>query len=93
MCLRATPLSIAALATAALTSVISRGSTGFGMKYDGPKVRLFTLYTSLTTSGTGCFAKSAIASTAAIFISSLIAVALTSSAPLKIYGKPITLLI
>ena len=42
ICLRATPDSMAALATAIDTSVIKRGSTGFGMKYSGPKVRLFT---------------------------------------------------
>ena len=77
----------------ALTSVIRRGSTGFGMKYLGPNVRSLTWYTSFTTSGTGCFAKSAIAFTAASFISSLIALACTSRAPRKIYGNPITLFI
>ena len=38
----ATPLSIAAFATAALTSVMSLGSTGLGMKYNGPNVRSLT---------------------------------------------------
>ena len=38
MGLRATPLSMAALATAMDTSVMRRGSTGFGMKYSGPKM-------------------------------------------------------
>ena len=45
-----------------------------------------------TCSGTGFFASSANATTAAFFISSLILVALTSSAPLKIKGNPNTLL-
>src|SRR5690606_17771766 len=44
-----------------------------------------------TCSGTGSFAKFAKAVTAAIFIASLIFVALTSKAPLKINGKPSTL--
>ena len=45
----------------------------------------------LTCSGTGFLANSAKATTAAFFISSFIFVALTSSAPLKINGKPKTL--
>ena len=34
----ATPLSIAALATAGAISMISRGSNGFGIRYSGPKL-------------------------------------------------------
>ena len=41
-------------------------------------------------SGTTSFAREARAFTAATFIASLIALALTSSAPLKIYGNPST---
>ena len=43
-------------------------------------------------SGTGVFASSASARTAASFMGSLICFALTSSAPRKMYGKPSTLL-
>ena len=45
-----------------------------------------------TCSGTDCFAKSARAWTAAIFISSFIFVALTSKAPRNMKGNPNTLL-
>ncbi|OQA46019.1 MAG: hypothetical protein BWY47_01827 [Bacteroidetes bacterium ADurb.Bin302] len=90
---RATPDSIAALATAIETSVINRGSTGFGIKYLGPKDNLLTLYIVFTTSGTGFLARPAIACTAANFISSFIARERVSSAPLKMYGNPITLFI
>ena len=44
-----------------------------------------------TKSGTAVLANSAKALTAANFIASLMAEALTSNAPLKIYGKPNTL--
>ena len=43
-------------------------------------------------SGTGSLVNAASARTAAIFISSLILVARTSSAPRKMYGNPSTLL-
>src|SRR5690606_594127 len=91
MVVRATPEAIAAFATAGATSVINLGSVGFGIIYSGPYLRLFVLYAWFTDSGTGCFASSAMALTAAIFISSLIVVARTSSAPLKMYGNPNTL--
>ena len=44
-----------------------------------------------TTSGTGLWARAAMARTAACFICSLMQVARTSRAPRKMYGKPITL--
>jgi hypothetical protein len=49
-------------------------------------------YSAATESGTSCFASVASARVAAIFISSLISVARTSSAPRKMNGKPRTLL-
>ena len=72
---------MAALATAGATDVSNLGSKALGIIYSGPKLILFKLYAALTTSGTGFLAKSAIAYTAANFISSLIQVALTSKAP------------
>jgi len=57
-----------------------------------PNDIILASYASLTSSGTCSLANFAIALTAAIFISSLIFVALTSNAPLKIYGNPRTLL-
>ena len=87
----ATPESIAALATATGTVVINLGSNGLGIIYSFPKLNRVSPYTKLTCSGTDSFAKSARALTAAIFIASLIVVARTSRAPLKIKGKPNTL--
>ena len=88
----ATPLSIAAFATAGGTTAISRGSKGFGIIYSLPKINLVSPYAMLTCSGTGSLANSAKALTAANFIASFIFVARTSSAPLKIKGNPSTLL-
>ncbi len=48
-------------------------------------------YASLTSSGTGSFAKFASAIVAANFILGVIFFAIQSRAPLKIYGKPRTL--
>ena len=53
----------------------------------------FSPYAAFTTSGTGLWVSSAMARTAATFISSLIHLACTSNAPRKMYGKPNTLLI
>ncbi len=78
----------AAFATAGATLVISLGSRGLGMMYSRPKTRFLALYALFTVSGTFSLARSARAFTAAIFISSLMALALTSRAPLKINGKP-----
>ena len=89
----ATPESIAALATAGAMRRISRGSNGLGISEPGPKPCVSPLSKPrATASDGGSRASCAIASTAACFISSLIAVAPTSSAPRKMKGKQRTLL-
>ena len=89
----ATPDSIAAFATAGAMRRISRGSNGLGISEPGPKPCVSPLSKpGATASDGGSRASCAIASTAAIFISSLIAVAPTSSAPRKMKGKHRTLL-
>src|SRR5258708_36619138 len=89
---RATPDSIAARATAGGPLVISRGANAFGMVYSGPKVSRRPDDAECTSSGTSSRASCANASAAAIFIVSLIVLALHSSAPRKLYGNPRTLL-
>ena len=72
---------------------ISRGSNGLGISEPGPKPCVSPLSKpGATASDGGSRASCAIASTAACFISSLIAVAPTSSAPRKMKGKHRTLL-
>ena len=85
---RATPLSIAALATATGTREISRGSKALGMMYSGPKRSDLPAPAVFTSSGTSSRASSARARAAAIFIASLMVQARTSSAPRKMKGKP-----
>ena len=80
----ATPVSIATFATAIGTFEMSLGSNGEGIIYSDPYCGLLPGYAFATSSGTSSFARSAIASAAAIFISIFIVVARTSSAPLKI---------
>lgn len=75
---------MAAFATAAEIQEISLGSSALGIRYSRPKVMSLSLYAAATMSGTGSLASLASASTAAIFISSLIFVARTSKAPRKI---------
>ncbi len=87
----ATPLSIAARATAGATRVISRGSKGFGIRYSGPKLRLVIPYADATTSLCSSCARPAMACTAATSICVVIVVAPTSSAPRKMNGKHRTL--
>ena len=82
---------MAAFATAGATHSSTRGSSGFGMMYSRPKWNLSPLYARETESGTSSFASAARAFAAAIFISSVIAFARTSSAPRKMYGNPRTL--
>ncbi len=82
---RRTILTIAAFATAGTILTIKRGSNGFGMMYSGPSSDR-SPYAEATTSLCSAWASSAIARTAASFISSLMAVAPTS-APRKINGK------
>ena len=91
--LRATPESMAALATATGTLTMRRGSNGAGMMYSGPNVGRRPKKAVVTWSGTSARASSASASAAAIFMASLIVEACTSSAPRKMKGKPSTLLI
>ena len=79
---RATPLSMAAAATAGGMNEISRGSNGTGMMYSGPYFGRVP-YAAATSSGTSSRASAASALAAAIFISMLMAVARTSSAPRK----------
>ena len=81
--LRATPLSIAALATAGGHAEISRGSKALGMMYSGPKRSDRPAPAPVTSSGTSSRASFASASAAAIFIASLMVLARTSSAPRK----------
>ena len=69
-----------------------RGSKGRGIKYSGPKLTSWWPYAFATMSDCSASARSAIAFTAASFISSLIVVAPTSSAPRKMNGKQRTLL-
>jgi hypothetical protein len=88
---RATPLSIAALATAGASHRSTRGSNGFGMMYSRPKRSEETPYAFATMSGTSSLASCASACAAASFIGSLIALARVSSAPRKMKGKPSTL--
>ena len=88
----AAPLLIAASATAAGITLINLGSNVEGIIYLFPNLGRSPPYAATTSSGTSSLANSAMALAAAIFISSLIIFALTSSAPLKIYGKPIKLL-
>ena len=76
---RATPVLRAASATAAATAGTTRGSKGLGMMF------------SSDSSSSGMTAARAMA--AAIFISSLMSLARTSSAPRKMPGKASTLLI
>src|SRR5437868_11195182 len=72
---------------------MSRGSNGLGINDPGPKPWASPLSKPrATASDGGSRASCAIASTAACFISSLIAVAPTSSAPRKMKGKHRTLL-
>ncbi len=73
------------------TSNSTRGSSGFGMMYSGPNWSGWSPYAFTTASGTSCFARSASASAHATFISSLMSVARTSSAPRKMNGNPRTL--
>ena len=80
----ATPELIAAFATAGGISLISLGSKGAGIIYSGPYLGLVPEYAAATSSGTSSRASLANDSAQAIFISSLIVVALTSKAPLKI---------
>ena len=89
----ATPDAIAAFATAGAMRRISRGSNGLGISEPGPNPCVSPLSKpGATASDGGSRASCAIASTAAFFISSLIAVAPTSSAPRKMKGKHRTLL-
>ena len=88
----ATPLSIAAFATAGGIHAIRRGSKALGMMYSGPNLIRSPAEAVRTSSGTSSRARFASASAAAIFIASLIVRARTSSAPRKMYGKPSTLL-
>ena len=88
----ATPLSIAALATATGTLTMSRGSNGFGIRYSGPNDSDSPAYACATMSDSSACASSAIARMHASFISSVIDVAPTSSAPRKMNGKHSTLL-
>ena len=74
---------MAAFATAIDMRVISLGSRALGIRYLRPNDMSLSLYAVATMSGTGSFARDARASTAAIFISSFIFVARTSSAPLN----------
>ncbi len=89
--LRATPVSMAALATAGGTVEISRGSNGTGMMYSGPYFGRAP-YRAATSSGTSSRARLASACAAAIFISMLMVEARTSRAPRKMNGKPRILL-
>ena len=73
----ATPVSLAALATAADTSFPTRGSNASGNTNSVVNSSSFIIF--------------AITYAAATFISSLISLALTSSAPLNIPGKASTL--
>ena len=68
---RATPVSMAALATSDETFTINRGSNGAGIMYSFPNCNGFP-YAALTSSGTSSRAKYAMAFAAAIFIESLI---------------------
>jgi hypothetical protein len=88
----ATPLSIAAFATAGAIFTIRRGSNGLGMRYSGPNERLASPYAMATTSDCSAWASSAMARVAASFISSVMVVAPASSAPRKMNGKHRTLL-
>ena len=81
--MRATPQSIAALATAGATPRSTRGSSGFGMMYSRPNRNRSPPYARETASGTSSLASSASALAAAIFISSVMALARTSRAPRK----------
>jgi len=84
---------MAAFATAGAMRRINRGSNGLGISDPGPKPCVSPLSKPCATaSDGGSRANCAIASTAACFISSLIAVAPTSSAPRKMKGKHRTLL-
>ncbi len=89
---RATPDLIAASATAGATQSSTRKSKGFGIRYSRPNRNSWPPYAFETESGTSIFASAASACEAAFFISSLISVARTSSAPRKMNGKPRTLL-
>ena len=80
----ATPLLIAALATATGITLINLGSKVEGIIYSFPYFGLSPPIAAATSSGTVSLARDAIAFAAAIFISSLIVFALTSNAPLKI---------
>ena len=81
------------LADDQITMVVDQANA-FGFKIDDIEERQshVNFEALATSSGTSSFAKSAIALAAAIFISRLIVLALTSRAPLKIYGNPRTLL-
>ena len=83
---------MAANATALAIRGNKRGSIGLGIIYSAPNASLSTPAAFSTSGGTGYLAILRIASTAAIFISSLISLARTSSAPRKINGKHNTLL-
>src|SRR6187399_797128 len=82
----ATPVRIAASATAGAMVMINRGSKGLGIRNSGPNLSC-TPYAMATTSDGSAIASSAIARVAASFISSLIVVAPTSSAPRNMNGK------
>ena len=88
---RATPVSIAAFAIAGASQSRTRGSNGFGIIYWRPNSILLPPYARITESGTSSFASFARACDAASFISSLIALARTSSVPRKMNGNPRTL--
>ena len=79
----ATPVLIAAFATATGITLISLGSKVDGIIYSLPYLGLSPPIAATTSSGTLSLASDAIAFAAAIFISSLIVLALTSKAPLK----------
>ena len=79
----AMPSLTAASATALASQISTRASNGFGMRYSGPNCICSPPSAAATSSGTGCLASSAIAWVAAIFMHSVISLALTSSAPRK----------
>ncbi len=70
---------------------MSRGSNGFGIRYSGPNESDSPEYAWATMSDCSACASSAIARMHASFISSVIVVAPTSSAPRKMNGKHSTL--
>ena len=87
----AIPSATAASATADATHTSTRRSNGLGMMYSLPNWMLSSPYACETVSGTGSLARAASALVAAIFIPAVIPLAMQSSAPRKMYGKPSTL--